>query len=82
MEGVTAHGSIQVVTQEEMSEGGQTLRRQVPEQRMAGLRLKRTPIRDTTQSSQREKVLLKSLSPTGQTLGMWDNFKHKFVDWF
>lgn len=82
MEGVTAHGSIQTVTQEEMAEGGQTLRRQVPGQKMAGLRLKLGTPHTESQSSQRKKVLLKSLSPTGQRMGAWDNFKHKFVDWF
>lgn len=73
MEGGTAHGSIQtVVTQEEMAEGGQTLRRQVPEQRMAGLRLKGPQLgtpHTESQSSQRKKALLKSLSPTGPKNG-------------
>lgn len=75
-EGVRAHGGIQVATQEEMLEGCQILRSPIPEQGMAELRLK-GPLRDSAQShkASRERVLLKSLSLTGQRMGTWDNFK-------
>lgn len=73
MEGVSAHGGIQAVTQEETVSGDQTLRRPVPEQGMSERGLK-DHLGTQSHKSARERRSFEKFEPNRtKKMGTWNN---------